>query len=118
MRQFRDINVWQRAYKLALTIYKLSADFPKEGLTSQLRRAASSVSINIAEGSRRKTDPDFAKFLNIAEGSLAETDCLLMFVKDLGLASSAQIEPIAQELNQIERMLFTLRNKLEAGSNA
>ena len=117
MQPFREILVWQRAYKLALAIYKVSADFPKEeryGLTSQLRRAAMSVAANIVEGAKRKTQADFAKFLNIAESSAAETDLWLLFAKDLGFASEEVLTPLQTELKEVERMLYAFRNKVES----
>lgn len=66
MQRFKDLRVWQLAHALALEVYKLSACFPADerfGLTAQLRRAAVSVSSNIAEGSKRRTRPDYARFL-------------------------------------------------------
>lgn len=72
-RSFTDLKVWQKAHKLVLALYELSRDFPKTevfGLTSQLRRAAVSVPANIAEGFRKQTRLDKARFLNTAEGSL------------------------------------------------
>jgi hypothetical protein len=65
MRSFHDLLIWQKAHQLTLAIYKATADFPRDelyGLTSQIRRAASSVPANIAEGCGRDTDADFARF--------------------------------------------------------
>ena len=89
MQPFTELKVWQRSHALVLEIYTLTRDFPAEerfGLTSQLRRAAISVATNIAEGSRRQHAQDFARFLNIAEASLAELEYLLMLTHDLELA--------------------------------
>jgi four helix bundle protein len=77
MQRFTDLKVWQRSHGLTLEIYKLSKPFPGDerfGLVSQMRRAAASVPTNIAEGSKRLSNPEYAHFLNIAEGSLAETE--------------------------------------------
>ena len=87
MQRFTDIRVWQRSYTLALSVYQTTASFPaaeRFGLTSQLRRAAVSVPTNIAEGSKRRKGQDYARFLNISEGSLAETENLPMLSRDLG----------------------------------
>ena len=87
MQRFVDLNVWQRSHKFVLAIYQATADFPNDerfGLISQVRRSAVSVPTNIAEGSKRKSRKDYARLLNIAEGSLAETEYLLMLSKDLG----------------------------------
>jgi four helix bundle protein len=84
---FTDLVVWQRAHALALAVYHLTATFPKAelfSLTSQLRRAAVSVSANIAEGYKRWTPADQRHFFTMAAGSLAETQALLILSKDLG----------------------------------
>ena len=73
-RSFRDLTVWQRAMQLTISIYRLTATFPKEeqyGLTNQLRRAAVSIPSNIAEGQGRSSSREFGQFLSIARGSLA-----------------------------------------------
>ena len=74
MQRFTELTVWQRSHELALEIYRLTERFPKDerfGVTSQLRRAAVSTASNIAEGSKRQHRRDYARFLNIAEASLA-----------------------------------------------
>jgi four helix bundle protein len=86
MQRFTDLAVWQRSQQVVLEVYRLSGKFPADerfGLVSQLRRAAASVPTNIAEGSKRRSNPEYARFLNVAEGSLAETEYLLMLSRDL-----------------------------------
>jgi four helix bundle protein len=81
MQRFTDLLVWQRSHTAVLTIYRSTAHFPpteRYGLTSQLRRAALSIPTNIPEGSKRVSRPDYARFLNTAEASLAETEYLLV----------------------------------------
>jgi four helix bundle protein len=75
-----------------------------------------SVATNVAEGSRRQHRPDFARFLNIAEGSLAELECLLMLSRDLGYANNEAVRAHLIEANEIARMLYVLRRKIEEGS--
>ena len=116
MRDFRSIQVWQRSYSLALKIYPLTETFPageQFGLTSQIRRAAVSIPTNVAEGSKRKSKADFARFLNIAEGSAAEVSSLLSLSTDLGYADKALSAPLLGELEEISRMLYTYRLKVE-----
>ena len=87
MQRFTELKVWQPGHALVLTVYRMTTGFPKAeqyGLTSQLRRAALSVPTNIAEGSKRLGGQEYARFLNIAEASLAETEYLLMVSRDLG----------------------------------
>ena len=101
-----------------MTIYQLTERFPRDerfGLTSQLRRAAISVPANIAEGSKRRRPRDYARFLNIAEGSLAEAGYLLLLSRDLGHLSGADQAAIAEEIDQVARMLNALRRKVEDG---
>jgi four helix bundle protein len=75
MRNFQELSVWQKSHELTLRIYKLSLSFPREelfGLTSQIRRAATSVPTNIAEGSGRDSDAEMKRFLIISSGSCSE----------------------------------------------
>ena len=119
MQRFTDLQVWQKGHSLALKIYRLSSKFPSEerfGVTSQLRRAAVSVPTNIAEGSKRRTRQEYARFLNIAEGSTAEVEYLLMLSRDLGYAASEAVTEGLGEVAEIARMLHGLRTKVERGN--
>lgn len=101
MQRFTELEVWQLGHSLTQDVYKLTKAFPREelyGLTSQLRRASSSVPINIAEGSKRTSNRDYARFLNISEGSLAETEYELMLARDLGYAPEQAIDPLLQRV--------------------
>lgn len=116
MQRFTDLKVWQRSHALVLAIYRATASFPSDerfGITSQLRRAAVSVPTNIAEGSKRQGRLDYARFLNIAEGSLGETQYLLMLARDLGYLPQDVAAPLLGEADEIARMLHTLRVKVE-----
>ena len=114
MQRFTEIKAWQRSHALVLDVYRLSAEFPREeryGITSQLRRADVSVPTNIAEGAKRMSGADYARFLNIAEASLAETEYLLMLSRDLGLPGD--VEPLLNEIPQVSKMLNALRTAVE-----
>ena len=114
MQRFTDIKAWQHSHRLALAIYRLTASFPRSeqfGVTSQLRRAAVSVPTNIAEGAKRLTDREYERFLNIAEGSLAETQYLLMLSKDLGLADGP-IDTTLEQAAETAKVLHGLRVKV------
>jgi len=118
MQRFTDLKVWQRSHALVLAIYRATASFPSDerfGLTSQLRRAAASVPTNIAEGSKRQGRLDYARFLNIAEGSLSETQYLLMLARDLGHLPPDLATSLLGEADEIARMLHMLRVKVEPG---
>ena len=102
---------------MTLEVYRLTSKFPSDerfGLTSQLRRAIVSVPTNIAEGSKRLTKADYARFLNIAEGSLAESEYLLLLSRDLGYLAAEVCTRTLADISEIARMLYALRSKVEA----
>jgi len=92
---FRKLLVWQRAHQLVLMVYKLTEKFPKHemfGLTSQLRRAMVSVPANVAEGYGAGGKGQFGRYLDIAQGSLAEAEYYLILAQDLAYITSSQYE--------------------------
>ena len=120
MQRFTEIKAWQRGHELTLAVYRATAGFPvveRYGLISQLRRAALSVPTNIAEGSKRTGRVDYARFLNIAEASLAETEYLIMVGRDLGYMTQLMAKPLLVQVADLARMLHSLRLKVEAGTN-
>jgi four helix bundle protein len=119
MQRFTELKVWQQGHTLVLEIYPLTARFPAEerfGLVSQLRRAATSVPSNIAEGSKKASNADYARFLNIAEGSLAELEYLLILSRDLAYAEPAAVAPLFERISELARMLHALRMKVAQGA--
>ena len=101
-RDYKNIVAWQISHKLTVNIYNLTRNFPKEeiyGITSQLRRAASSVSANIVEGSGRETNKDYLRFLYIARASLKETEYFVLLSKDLGYLSTEDFEFFTENIN-------------------
>jgi four helix bundle protein len=116
MQHFKNLKVWQRSHQLVLSLYRLTASFPSNeryGLTSQVRRSAASVPTNIAEGAKRQGQQDFSRFLNIAEGSLSETEYLVVLSSDLGYLPSTEAEHLLREISEIARMLHSLRIRIE-----
>jgi four helix bundle protein len=116
MQRFTELKVWQRGHALVLNVYKLSVGFPvaeRYGMLSQLRRAALSVPTNIAEGSKRAGRQEYARFLNIVEASLAETEYLLMVSRDLGYITALQATASLKEVGELARMLHGLRQRVE-----
>ena len=88
MKDFRNLKVWEKAHQLALALYPITASFPRQeayGLASQIRRAASSIPSNIAEGCGREGDPELARFCIIARGSATELEYQLLLARDLKL---------------------------------
>lgn len=114
MRDFKKYDVWQSSHKIVLDIYQITSTFPKEelfGLTSQIRRSVISIPNNIAEGCGRNSDKEFAQFLNIALGSLSESEYLLFLAKDLKYIETDEFERINEELNKAKRRIYQLRSK-------
>ena len=110
-RDFRKIRAWQLADDLTIEVYKATQSFPKHelyGLTSQLRRAASSVPANIAEGAARGHKKEYVQFLNIARGSLAETDYFLHLAQRLEYLRAEDHGNIVAMLNQTAGVLYGL----------
>ena len=115
IRSYRDLLVWQRAMDLVVSSYRLAKNLPKEelyGLTSQIRRAATSVPANIAEGQGRRSTGQFLQFLGIANGSLLELETHFLAAEKLGLLKSADLEATFRLTGEVGRMLAGLMRRL------
>ena len=115
IQSFRDLDVWQRAIDLAVLIYQVTDDMPKRetyALTDQIRRSASSVPANIAEGSARRTTRDLVRFLEISRSSLAELESHLELAIRLKMLN--ELTYVFEEADHVGRMLTKLRLALEA----
>jgi four helix bundle protein len=113
---YKDLLVWQKGMALVNQIYKLTGIFPAEekfGLISQMRRAAVSIPSNIAEGQARHRTGEFIQFISNAEGSVAELETQLILAVDLSFCAEAQARPATELLDELRRMLNSLRRKLE-----
>jgi four helix bundle protein len=116
VRSFQDLEVWKKAIDLAEAIYRGSAHWPTEeryGLTQQIRRAAVSISANIAEGAGRNGTREFLQFLGIAKGSLAETRTFLILAQRLGYLDTAIVSELNGQSEEISRMLAGLTKSLQ-----
>jgi len=119
MRDFRKYQVWELGHEITLEVYTLTNSFPndeKYGLTSQMRRASSSIPANIAEGCGRESEVEFKRFLSIANGSATELEYFLILVKDLNFISEENIKDLAGKVNQLKRSLNKLINKINTTS--
>lgn len=119
MSTYKDLNVWNLSYKLALLVYGVTRNFPKDevyGLSSQIRRAAISIPSNIAEGSKRATKKDFSQFLRIAQGSGAELEVQLLLAKDLGYINNLEYTEITSLLDSVMKMLTMFIKKLSTSN--
>ena len=121
MRNYRDLQVWDKAHKLTLDIYLASRKFPSEerfGLTSQIRRCSASVAANLAEGCGRRSDGEMARFVQIAMGSGAELSYHLLLAKDLGFLTKEEYILLDKNLHEVMRMLSGFSSKLIKGKVA
>ena len=119
MQDFRNLKVWEKAHALTLDVYRASKSFPREemyGLTSQIRRASVSIGSNIAEGSCRKGDAEFARFLQMAAGSASEVEYQLLLAKDLEFLNASDCHRLSDNVVEVKRMLAALMQKLRADS--
>ena len=117
MKDFRKLQVWEKAHQLALTIYHVTASFPRDetyGLTSQIRRAASSIPSNIAEGCGRDGDAELSRFCLMARGSASELEYQILLAQDLKIIDPKQYERLTQQTVEIKRMLTVFVQKLNA----
>jgi four helix bundle protein len=116
---FRELTVWRKAMDLSVEVYRLSASFPADErfrLTSQVMRAVVSVPANIAEGNARGTRKDYAHFVSIARGSLAETETFLLLAIRLRFVTESQADPALTLASEVGRMLNSLRSRLADGA--
>src|SRR2546427_8326633 len=115
IRDYKDLQVWQKGMALAKQIYQMTQAFPSEekfGIVSQMRRAAVSVPSNLAEGQARNTTGEFVQFISHAEGSLAELDTQLRLSVSLGICPQVGTEPTAALITDLQKMLCGLRRRL------
>ena len=117
MQSFEKLTVWRGARALVNAVYDASGGFPIEerfGITSQIRRAAVSVAANIAEGSSRSTSRDFARFLDIAIGSVNEVHCLALIAEDRRFLSPATSALVIRQIRVLRAQLVRLLQAVRA----
>ncbi len=115
---FHELKVWSRSMDFVTEIYALTQNFPKEemyGLTSQTRRAATSVALNIAEGSGGSSNAEFIRFLEMARRSVYEVITALEIAQRLKYCKEDQVAPPNQEANEIAAMISGLIKRLGQG---
>ena len=114
---FEDLEVWKKAHRFVLDVYKLTEIFAKHelfGLTSQLRRAAVSIPANLAEGFRKVTKPDKLRFYGIASGSVEECRYYLRLTRDLGYGET---EMLRANLEEVSKMLTAYMSRIRSSGN-
>ena len=121
IRSYRDLIVWQKAVDLCVEAYRLSKKLPKEelyALSDQIRRAAVSVPSNIAEGHARHSRKDFAHFLMIAQGSIAELETQLYLAVRMAMLAESDVDSLMPLSGEVSNMLMSLRTKLSTNPPA
>lgn len=116
MSDFKKLSVWEKAHLLTLGVYKSTEGYPRTevfGLTSQMRRASSSIGCNIAEGLGRGSDGELARFLRIAIGSANELEYQLLLSRDLKYLSCESFERLQRDTSEVGRMLTGFLHKVE-----
>jgi four helix bundle protein len=120
MASYRELIVWQKSMDLTVAAYALVKHFPKDeayGLSLQIRRAASSIPANIAEGWGREGSKEFAQFARVAQGSLKELETHLFLSARLKLAPEAQINALFPVVEDVSKLLRALIRSLQSRSN-
>jgi four helix bundle protein len=116
IRSYRDLRIWQDAMSLSVACYELTRAFPRDemyGMTSQIRRSATSIAANIAEGHGRENTGSFIQFLRIAQGSLKELETHLILSERVGLTASTGINEVLGSCESLGRQLRALLRSLQ-----
>ena len=117
MKDFHQLKVGERAHPLTLAVYRVTATFPRDetyGLVSQMRRAASSIPSNIAEGCGREGDSELSRFCVMARGWASELEYPILLARDLEVIQPKEYEQLTQQTVEIKRMLTVFVQKLNA----
>ena len=120
MKNYKELHIWQKGIEIVKQVYLLTKQFPdteKFGITSQITRAAVSIPANIAEGSSRNSDKDYARFLQLSLGSAFEVQTYLVIAKELNLAKLENINAIEVLLEEEIKMIHRFINTLNSTNN-
>ena len=115
VRDFRELKVWQKAHSFVLDVYRHTTAFPSEeryGLTSHLRKSATSIPSNIAEGCGRRSEKELSRFLGIAAGSASETEYQLLLAHELDYLGESEYLHLSGLISEVKRMLYSLIQKV------
>ena len=119
LRSYRDLDVWKRSLALVSDTYRITRNLPSDerfGLTSQLRRAAVSVTVNLAEGYGRSTRGEYLNHLSFARGSLFELEALCTVCQTLSFLKSEDVQLLEEHIIRVRQMLRALKSALQKKS--
>ena len=114
LKSYRELHVWQRAFQLAVAIYRLAGGFPRDetyGLSSQMKRASVSIASNIAEGYGWLSAGEYKQFLGMARGSTLELQTQLEIARVLGVGNKVMIERADELSQEVSKMLYAMLSK-------
>ncbi len=117
MRDFKTLKVWQKSHQVVLKIYEVTAVFPREeqyGLISQIRRASVSIPSNIAEGCGHQSDPEFARYLQLAAASASELEYQLLLARDLDYLNVEYYLELSGSVQELKKMLSAFMKRVRA----
>jgi four helix bundle protein len=110
---FEDLEVWKKSRRLSVHFYQLLRGCRDYGMKDKILRSSISIPSNVAEGSERKSIPDFKRFINIAQGSAAELRTQVYISRQVDIFSDKDADDLVQELKSISKMLYALHNSLK-----
>lgn len=119
MKNYKELIIWKKGIEIVKSIYQVVKQFPPEEkyrVVSQITRAAISIPANIAEGSSRNSDKDYARFLQLALGSAFEVQTYLVVAKEMNMANTSDIEQIEVQLEEEIKMIHKFIKTLTANS--
>ncbi|PTB95963.1 four helix bundle protein [Marivirga lumbricoides] len=117
MHNLKELKIWQKAVDITKQIYAITQKFPNEekfGLVSQMRRAAVSISSNIAEGAGRNSTKEFLQFISIANGSSYELFTQSYISYELNIMNKNDFDALSDEMNQLQNMLYAFKEHLKS----
>ena len=115
MRNFKELKIWQKGIDIAIKTYRFSETFPKEdkyAIVQQMTRASVSIPSNIAEGSSRKSEKDYSRFIEISLGSTFELETQITIVEKLKKGDQKLLQELKTEISDEQRMLTGFQQKL------
>jgi four helix bundle protein len=120
MEDFKKLTIWEKSHNWVLKVYRITSYFPPDelfNLVAQLRRSATSISTNIAEGCGTESSQEFTRFLNIAVSSACEAEYQLLLAYDLGYMKEQSYFELNENINEIKKMLNSFNNTLKTFSS-
>ena len=115
MNNYKELKIWQKSIELSVRVYHITQTFPRTevfGLTSQMRRSASSIATNIAEGAGRNSKKEFSNFLGIANGSTCELETQIIIASRVNLISNPDMKSLQSLITEIQKMNWALKRTL------